>query len=214
MEPDALVKPRWRGVSHQAAFYAALVAGAALLAAAADARAFVASAVYVATLVTLFGVSALYHRVDWSMTARRMMRRLDHAAIFLFIAGSYTPLCVLALGDAGRGLLVGVWAGAALGVARAVCWPGAPKAVSAAIYVMLGWLVIAWLPALASALGAGPMAVLAVGGVLYSLGALTYALRRPDPLPAVFGYHEVFHALVIVACGLHFGVIARLVVIQ
>lgn len=211
MEPDVLVKPRWRGVSHHWAFYAALLAGGALVASAAGPRAMVASAIYVATLLALFGVSALYHRVDWGVAARRVMRRLDHSAIFLFIAGSYTPICLLALGDAGERLLVGVWAGAALGVARAVCWPDAPKVVAASLYVLLGWLVVADLPRLAATLDAGAMAGLVAGGVIYSVGALTYAFRRPDPLPAVFGYHEVFHALVIVACGLHFAVIARLV---
>ncbi len=214
MDPDPMAKPRWRGVSHHMAFYAALLAGGMLVAVAPAPQARLAVAIYAATLVALFGVSALYHCVNWSVAARRVMKRFDHAAIFLFIAGSYTPICVLALGEPGRPILVAAWAGAALGVARAVFWPGAPKAVAAALYLLLGWLVVAELPALAAAIGASAMIALATGGMIYSVGALIYALRRPDPLPAVFGYHEVFHALVIVACGLHFGVIARLVVNQ
>lgn len=210
MATEAPVKPRLRGVSHHMAFYVALAAGAALVAIATS-RAVVAAGVYAATLALLFGVSAAYHRVDWAPGPRALMRRLDHAAIFLFIAGSYTPICLLALGPAGHGLLAAVWAGAALGVARAVWWPGAPKAIAAALYVALGWLVVLKLPAIAAALGPAAVVPLAAGGALYSVGAVVYALRRPDPAPAVFGYHEVFHALVIVACGLHFGVIARLV---
>ena len=211
MTTDVTAKPRLRGVSHHVAFYAAAIAGTALLAMAANARAASAGAVYVVTLLMLFGISALYHRVDWSASARLVMRRLDHATIFLFIAGSYTPICLLALGEAGERLLMGVWVGAALGVARAVFWPNAPKAVSAALYVLLGWLVLAQLPAIATSLGATAVALLAAGGVLYTIGALVYALRCPDPLPATFGYHEVFHALVVLACVLHYLVIAQVV---
>ena len=212
MVVEAKVKPMLRGVSHHAAFYAALGAGVTLLLAAPSQRAMSAVAIYVVTLMALFGVSALYHRIQWSEAARARMKRLDHATIFLFIAGSYTPICLLALdGEPGRTLLTWAWIGAGLGVARAVFWPGAPKAISAALYVALGWLVVAYLPAVAAGVGGFGMAALAVGGVLYSLGATVYALQRPDPLPRVFGYHEVFHALVIAACVCHFAAIARVV---
>lgn len=207
-------KPRWRGVSHQAAFFAALGAGTTLLAGAHSAQAAWAVSVYAIALMALFGVSALYHRVNWGEAGRALMKRLDHATIFVFIAGCYTPICLLALkGDVGRTLLAWVWAGAGLGVARAVFWPKAPKPVSALLYVALGWAVVGQLPALALSLGPVGMGALAAGGVLYSIGASVYAFQRPDPLPAVFGYHEVFHALVIAACVCHFVVIARMVLV-
>lgn len=205
-------KPTLRGVSHQAAFFVAIGAGAVLLALSSGPQTLLATAVYVATLLALFGVSALYHRIDWPPGRRGWMKRLDHATIFVFIAGCYTPICLLALeGDVGRQLLGWAWLGAGLGVARAVFWPHAPKPVSASLYVLLGFLVLAYLPAVAAAVGPGVMTALAVGGALYAIGAAVYAFQRPDPLPAVFGYHEIFHALVIVACVLHFGAIAKVV---
>lgn len=212
MGVEVRVKPALRGVSHQAAFYAAVGAGVTLLLAAPTQRAVAAVAVYVVTLMALFGVSALYHRVQWTEAARARMKRLDHATIFLFIAGSYTPICLLAMAPGpGLTLLSWAWIGAGLGVARAVFWPGAPKPVSAVLYVALGWLVVAYFPLVSAGVGPFGTAALALGGLLYSLGAGVYALQRPDPLPHVFGYHEVFHALVIAACVCHFAAIARVV---
>ena len=214
MERDGLSKPRWRGVSHQAAFFAAVGAGAVLLAVAEDGRAALAASVYVVTLMALFGVSALYHRIHWNDRARVLMKRLDHATIFVFIAGSYTPICLLALdGPVGTQLLTWAWIGAGLGVARAVFWPHAPKPVAAALYVLLGWMSLAYFPALAAGLGLAGTVAIAVGGLLFSVGAAVYAFQRPDPLPAVFGYHEVFHALVVAAVACHFVAILRMVVV-
>lgn len=205
-------KPRFRGVSHQAAFFIAAVAGALLLAAAPTPKALLAGGIYVVTLMALFGVSALYHRIQWGVTARTLMKRLDHATIFLFIAGCYTPICLLAFhDDTGLRILWWAWLGAALGVGRAVLWPHAPKLLAAVLYLLMGWLVVAYMPAVHAAVGTVGVAILASGGVLYSLGALVYAFKRPDPLPLVFGYHEVFHALVIAACVCHFALIARIV---
>ncbi|BDG01957.1 PAQR family membrane homeostasis protein TrhA [Anaeromyxobacter oryzae] len=204
-------KPLLRGVSHEIAAGVALAAGVGLVLSATSPRGRVAALVYGASLFTLFAVSALYHRPTWSPRARLAMRRLDHSAIFVLIAGTYTPLCLLLGGARGATMLAIAWGGALLGVGRAVLWPTAPKALAAAIYVALGWVVLPVLPALRALLGAGDLAVLAAGGIVYSLGAVVYASRRPDPFPRVFGYHEVFHAMVIVAAALHFVVGARAV---
>jgi len=204
-------KPLLRGVTHEIAAFAALAAWIGLTLAAPSPRARVAAGVYGATLLALFTVSALYHRPTWAPRARLFWRRLDHSAIFLLIAGSYTPFCLLVGGTAGRALLVVVWTGAAAGVAQAIAWPTAPKPLVALVYVVLGWVVIPVLPVLRLELGPAFIALLAVGGIAYSLGAVVYALRRPDPFPRVFGYHEVFHALVVAAAVLHFVAVAAAV---
>jgi hemolysin III len=134
------------------------------------------------------------------------VRRLDHSAIFLLIAGTYTPFCLLLPAATGLPLLALVWGGAAAGIVQSIAWGRAPKALAAAIYVVLGWVIVPVLPALRAELGAGAVTLLAAGGATYSVGAIVYATRRPDPLPKVFGYHEVFHALVIVAAACHFVV--------
>lgn len=203
-EPDA---PRLRGVLHQIAFTAAAGAGVTLLALSPWRW---SVAVYVASLLTMLGVSAAYHRGTWGPRAAGWWQRADHAAIFLCIAGSYTPLCADVLGPVGRHLLAWVWIGAGLGIARALLWPGAPRAVVAGGYVALGWVMLAALPAVVAA--TSPLALLLIlgGGTLYSVGALIYARRWPDPWPRTFGYHEVFHALTVGAAALHFGAIALL----
>lgn len=209
--PVTRVKPLLRGVSHEIAFFVALGAAAWLVTAASTPRARLATAIYGISLAALFGISALYHRPMWAPAPRARMRRLDHAAIFLLVAGTYTPICVLALGDQGPAILVAVWVGAVLGIFQAVFWIRAPRWFTALLYVALGWIVIAALPALVAAIGYGGLAWLVGGGGLYTLGAVIYATKRPDPFPRVFGYHEVFHALVIAAAVSHFVVVARIV---
>ncbi len=204
-------KPLLRGVSHEIAAGVALAGWIALALIAHSARARAAANVYGASLFALFAVSALYHRPTWAPRARLAMRRVDHAAIFLLIAGTYTPFCLLLGGTAGRALLAVVWAGAVLGIAQSIAWPRAPKPLVATVYVLLGWIVLPVLPALRAALGPIALALLAAGGIVYSLGAAVYAVGRPDPFPRVFGYHEVFHAMVIAAAALHFAVVARAV---
>jgi len=201
-------KPLLRGVSHEIAAGLALAGAVALTVLAPAGRARAGAAVYGASLVTLFAVSALYHRPAWGPRARLLMRRLDHSAIFVLIAGTYTPLCLLLGGDAGRTLLAAVWGGALLGVAQSVAWPRAPKALVAALAVALGWAVVPVLPTLAGAVGTAGLVLLGGGGALYTLGAVIYATGKPDPFPRVFGYHEVFHALVIAAAAMHFAVVA------
>jgi hemolysin III len=204
------VKPRLRGVSHQWAFFVAVVAGAVLVIAAPSGRATFAATVYAVSVVAMFGASALYHRIDWkSGNARRWMRRLDHSMIYLLIAGTYTPFALLVLdGGLARAILITVWSGAALGIALKLLWPDTPKWLTAAVYVALGWVAVAAFPQLAGEIGPGGIALIAGGGVLYTAGAIVYALRRPDPAPAVFGYHEIFHVLVIAAALLQYVAVA------
>jgi hemolysin III len=204
-----LVKPRLRGVSHQYAFFLSLGCGVGLILAASGGRARVAAAIYAGAVSALLGTSALYHRVTWRPAARRWMRRLDHSMIFVLIAGTYTPVALLALhGSLARTILIVVWAGALGGVVFKLVWIDAPKWVFAAVYLALGWVSVAILGELPAAIGWLGVAGLAAGGLLYTAGAMVYASERPNPLPRVFGYHEVFHALVLGAVGLHYAVIA------
>lgn len=209
---DEAVKPKLRGVSHQVAFFFALAAGAVLVAVAPAARAARAGLVYGLSLAGMYGVSAAYHRPNWSLPARRRMRRLDHAGIFLLIAGTYTPVCLLGLpGRQGTVLLAVVWTGALLGTLHAALFVHAFRAFNAFLYVVLGCAVVPVLPSVGAALGPLRTALLVAGGVIYVAGAVVYARRRPNPSPAVFGYHEVFHVMVIVASALHFAAVYDLV---
>ena len=203
--PAPGARPRLRGVVHHYAFYASLAAGALLVARAPDHRALVAGAIYTGSLSALLGVSALYHRVTWSVPARRWMGRLDHSMINVLIAGTYTPFGMVAASGTLAAFLLGVaWIGAAANILVHLLWLDAPKWLSAAVYVGLGWVGVTATPQLVHQIGWTPIALLFAGGVVYSLGALVYALRRPDPLPAVFGYHEIFHVLVVVAALAHY----------
>jgi hemolysin III len=203
-------KPRLRGVSHAYAFFASLVLGAGLIVAAEGVRATLAVAIYAATLSALFGVSALYHGVTWRRPEiRRWMRRLDHTMIFLLIAGTVTPFALLVLeGTFAKALLIAVWAGAAAGIVVELIWVEAPKWVSALVYISVGLIGAVAYPEIIVRAGPGAALLIAAGGLLYMAGALIYAAQRPDPKPAVFGYHEIFHVLVIAAAAAHFAAIA------
>jgi hemolysin III len=202
---EGRVKPRLRGVFHQYAFFVSLGGGALLVLLAATTRAAVAAAVYALSVSALFGVSALYHRRTWTGPARRRMRRLDHAMIFLLIAGTYTPVGVLVLaGSLARVVLLVVWGGAVAGVVLELAWTRAPRWLGGVVYLALGWVAVVAMPQLFARLGVPGGLLIVAGGLVYSAGVAVYALRRPDPVPAVFGYHEVFHVLVIVGAAAHF----------
>jgi hemolysin III len=206
------VRPKLRGVLHAAGFVVACVVGAFFVDATHGKR-LVAAAVFAGSAATMLGASALYHRIWWSARARPRMRRVDHAGIYLLIAGTYTPVGLLSLhGSIQRTVLGVVWAGAAAAIVTKICWVSAPKWLSAVFGITLGWIGIAAMPQLAHSAGFAAVALLAAGGIAYTLGAIVYARRRPDPVPAVFGYHEIFHALTLVALGCQYVAIALFVV--
>jgi hemolysin III len=203
------LKPRLRGVLHEYAFFVSLGCGLALILAASDLKARVAAIIYAAAVSGLLGTSALYHRVTWRPKARRWMRRLDHSMIFVLIAGTYTPVALLALkGPLAHAILIVLWAGALGGVIFKLAWIDAPKWLFAAVYVLLGLVTAAVFGELPAAIGWLGVSGLALGGLLYIAGAVIYASGRPNPWPKVFGYHEVFHALVLLAAALQYAVIA------
>jgi hemolysin III len=208
--PDPLLRPRLRGVSHEIAAVVFAALGALLVVEAPTARATIAAAIYAVSVVLLFASSAVYHRVRWATArARTIMRRVDHSMIFVLIAGSYTPFALLAVSEpVGTAVLVGVWTAAAAGVITKLFWIDAPRWVVAAMYLALGWVAVVGLPLLADEIGWTATLLVALGGLLYSVGAVIYARRRPDPVPRVFGYHEIFHLLVIAAAAVQFAVIA------
>lgn len=207
--PNPAARPRLRGVLHQYACLGSVVAGIVLLVLAPTRRAFAAAAIYAASLTALLATSALYHRVTWSAAARRWMGRLDHSMIAVLIAGTFTPFAMVVLpGPLARTLLVAVWSGAVAVIVLHLVWYEAPKALSAALYVLLGWVGVVAMPHLVASAGWLVVGLLLAGGILYSVGALVYGLRRPDPLPGTFGYHEVFHALVVLAAIAHYGAVA------
>jgi hemolysin III len=217
-EPDAFAapapppKPRWRGRIHQGAFFLSVPAGIGLVAWSQGVSAHVAAALFALSLVGLFGTSATYHTGDWTPSIRERLQRVDHAMIFVLIAGSYTPITLLALQPAwGITLLVTVWTVAVVGVTLALARFGALRRVGGFMYIGLGWMVVVALPAVMRSLGTLELSLLFAGGVLYTLGALGLRLQRPNPRPATFGYHEVWHAMTVAAAVCHFALVALLV---
>ena len=205
-------RPSLRGVLHAVAFVVSCVVGA-LFVAYAPAGRDLAAAVFAVTVSLMLGTSALYHRITWPPNRRLWMRRADHAALFLLIAGTYTPVALIGLHGAWRPtVLAVVWSGAVLATLTKVCWVEAPKWLSAALGIALGWVALVALPQLAHNEGLTPLFLLVAGGVAYTAGAVVYAVRRPDPLPRVFGYHELFHALTIVALSCQYVAIAVFIV--
>ncbi len=199
----AEVKPTWRGWIHAGTFPVAIALGIVLLVLADGAAAKVSSAVFVVSSLLLFGVSAVYHRFDWGPKAKRILKRLDHANIFLLIAGSYTPITVLSLPHSKAVLLLSlVWGGAVLGIGFRVFWIGAPRWLYVPLYVLLGWGAIMFIFDLFNA-NAVMMTLIIVGGLFYTAGAVIYGLKRPNPFPGYFGFHEIFHALTLLAFLCH-----------
>jgi hemolysin III len=203
--PDT--RPRMRGWLHLFSFFGAIVAGAVLvpLGFVLGARAGVSVTVYCVTICGLFGISALYHRRRWSPRGWKIMKRLDHSMIFLFIAGTYTPFSLLAVDQpTGYWVLAGVWAAALGGVVLKLTWPTAPRWVGVPLYIGLGWVAVFVLTDILHFAGVTSLVLLAVGGLLYTVGGVAYGIRKPNPWPGTFGYHEVFHAMTIVAAICHY----------
>jgi hemolysin III len=199
------VIPRLRGVFHAYAFWAATVAAAVLIALAPTPQARVAAAIYGAGLCALFACSGLYHRWRWSPRWKPLLRRLDHSTIYLFIAASSTPVAMLVLEGSTRVVvLASVWAGAALGILFALAWIDAPRMLTCATYLACGWVAVIAIPQMLVKVGVAAFVLFLLGGILYSVGATIYAARRPDPWPKTFGFHELFHVLVIAAALAHF----------
>jgi hemolysin III len=202
-------KPRLRGVSHQWAFFVSLGAGAALIFAASGSRAVIAMSIYAFSLSAMLGTSALYHRVTWTPDVRQWMRRLDHTMIFVFIAGTYTPFALLVMhGTLANLVLIVVWATALAGLILNLVWISAPYWFTAVVYLSTGWVAIVTLPQLWDEIGPVGVGMIALGGAFYSAGAVVYARRKPDPRPQVFGYHEIFHVLVIAAAAIQYAAVA------
>lgn len=208
-----LDKPLLRGWSHAIGFGVMAVLGALIIVLADGAGTRVVLGVYVVGVCTMLGVSALYHRRPWAGRRLAVMRRLDHSAIFLAIAGTYTPVAAICLTGPTRPVVLAlVWAAAGAGIALQWLPVRAPRAVFALLYVAVGWAAILVVPQLARSMGGAGFGLVLAGGIVYTLGAVVYATRRPDPWPRVFGFHEVFHALTLVAAGLQLGAIAFTVV--
>ncbi|MET7747214.1 hemolysin III family protein [Micromonospora sp. NPDC005367] len=207
LKPVDIGKPRMRGWLHTYAFFVAVVCGIVLCAIAATRPGWaplISCAIYSLTVCGLFGTSALYHRRVWSERGYQIMRRMDHSMIFVFIAGTYTPFCVLLLEARPATVMLSlVWGGALAGVALKLIWPHAPRWVSAPLYLALGWVAVAMLPQILHEGGVTALVLLLAGGAVYSAGAVFYALRKPNPWPTVFGHHEFFHACTLLAAICH-----------
>jgi hemolysin III len=203
-----LVKPKLRGVFHELGFYAAVVLAVPLVLTAEPGRARISAIVFSTCVALCFGASALYHRPTWKPRARSWLARLDHAGVYLLIAGTYTPFGLLVLSrDWAIPVLAIIWTGVAAAITLKMCWPDVPKQVSAAIGVALGWVGVVAFSQLLKLPAAG-LALLLIGGVAYTVGAITYARRAPNPIPGVLGYHEVFHLLTLLAAGCQYAAIA------
>ena len=198
-----------RGVFHLYAFFVSLIVGGLLIAAASPGRTQLAAAVFATAVAVMFGASALHHRVTWNERGYRWSRRIDHAGVYLAIAGTYTPFGLLVLHHSWRVVVLAVvWGGALAAIVLKFVWVDAPKWLSAAIAITLGWISVIVVPQMIDGVGWDGTTLMLAGGLAYTVGGFVYALRRPDPLPAVFGYHEVFHLLVVAAVALQYSVIA------
>ncbi len=205
------VKPLLRGHFHQEAFFIAVGACAMLIAKAEEQTPTIATIIYSLGVLFLFGVSSLYHRITWQPEPRKMMKRLDHSAIYIMIAGTFTPICLLALRDtSGKNLLISIWVVAFLGVMQSLFYVNAPKWLSAILYIIAGYLILPFVGELKTSIGVGNLVLLVCGGLSYTVGAVSYATKKPDFKPSVFGYHEVFHIWVVLGALLHFILVYHL----
>jgi hemolysin III len=205
----ARVKPKLRGWLHASAVPLSLIGGILLIVYSTTTIGRVGAAVYLAASLLLFGTSATYHRFGWGKTGEAILRRLDHSNIYVFIAATYTPLALLLLTGTSRVLLlVCIWGSAALGVLFRILWLSAPRWLYTALYIAMGWAAVAWLPQLWSSGGWLVIGLIGLGGLIYTGGAVVYALKRPNPSPTWFGFHEIFHTCTVLAAGCHYAAIA------
>lgn len=210
--PNLPQKPLLRGYLHQEAFFITLGASILLIAKSSTSLSLISSIVFSIGLLLLFGISALYHRPYWKPKARVFLKRLDHSAIFILIASTFTPICLLALPPtSGNMLLIIVWIAAVLGILQSIFWVKAPKIVTALLYIIMGWQALPYLKELNQSLGTPQVSLLITGGIIYTIGAIFYAAKKPKLYPTVFGYHELFHFFTIVAAACHFAVIYHLI---
>lgn len=208
----AIPKPLLRGYLHQEAFFIALGACILLIAKSSQSLTLVAAIIYSLGLLMMLGVSAIYHRIHWQPKPRALMKRLDHSAIFIQIAGTFTPICLLALNETdGIFLLKVIWTAAVAGILQSIFWVKAPKFVTAIFYVIMGWIALPYVSEMGKALGTTRISLLIAGGIVYTVGSLFYATKRPRMAPLVFGYHELFHLFTIIGAILHFAVIYQLI---
>lgn len=221
MEPPVLqtgpvltdVKPRFRGVSHEIAAFVFPVLGAVLIAVAHTTAARISAAIYTIGVTAMYATSAVYHRGHWTPSTKQRLRRLDHSMILVGIASTYTPVAVVGLDTRSARILLGiVWPLAAIGIAVRMFWLQAPRWLVAGVYVVVGWTAVVFVPVLWHELGVLTFSLIACGGIVYSIGARVYSTRRPDPWPEVFGFHEVFHTLVLLAGLIFYVAIARIIV--
>lgn len=207
-----LQKPLLRGYFHQEAFFIAIGACALLIAKSSTEKTLMAAIIYSLSLLLMLGTSAIYHRIHWPPKPRALLKKLDHSAIFIQIAGTFTPICLLALPEKeGLFLLMVIWGAAIAGILQSLFWIKAPKFITAIFYVVMGWLALPYVSLLAQSLREVKLFLIVAGGVMYTIGALFYATRKPDLVPHVFGYHELFHFFTVIAAALHFIVIYQLV---
>lgn len=205
-------KPLLRGHFHQEAFFIAVGACAMLIAKAEGSISTIAAIIYSFSLMFLLGVSSLYHRITWQPNPRMVMRRLDHCAIYILIAGTFTPVCLLALSEtSGKKLLITIWTIAFFGVLQSLFYVNAPKWLSAIFYLIAGYMILPYAGELKTSIGVGNLALIVCGGLSYTAGAISYAIRKPNLWPTIFGYHEVFHIWVVIGALFHFIVVYKLV---
>lgn len=212
MTKQPMTKPILRGHFHQAMFFISLGGLAVLLSLTNSNRELISIMVYAFGVLSMFGISALYHRINWSSQNRALFRKLDHSAIFVMIAGTFTPVAMLGLSaESSKILLLTIWGVTILGVVKSIWLTNLPKLLNAALYVGAGYVIYPYIDELSASLGANGMYLLVAGGFIYSIGAAIYAFKKPNPYPKYFGYHEVFHLLVNVAAILHFMAVYALV---
>lgn len=205
-------RPRLRGVMHLVAFCVSLVSGPILVLKAAVPVSQVASVVFGIGMSSALGVSALYHRIWWSQRARRLMRKIDHSMIFVLVAATYTPVVLLTLHQRWRAhVLVAIWVAALVGILLRLFWTGIPRWLLVSVYLVFGWIAVVLMPVIQYNAGQFTFLLFMIGGLCYTLGAIVYLLKRPNPFPTIFGFHEIFHVFVVAGVSCHYAAVYPLI---